>query len=81
MRTTLTLEADVAAKLSDCTALLRQPTKDVVNAALRIGLETLSQPIPSIPYQTQARALGLKPGLSYDNIAELIAYADGEDHK
>ena len=33
------------------------------------------------PYRTQPRALGLKPGLSYDNMASLISAAEGEDWK
>ncbi len=81
MRTTLTLEPDVAAKLSNCTARLKRPTKAVVNEALRIGLEKLAEPAQAKPYRSRTFPLGLKPGLSYDNISELIAYADGEDYK
>ena len=32
-------------------------------------------------YEITARPLGLKPGLSYDNIGELLAQVEGEDWK
>ena len=47
-----------------------------------------SQPVssngPSLsprPYETQARALGLRPGLSYDQVGELLVAGEGEDWK
>lgn len=81
MRTTLTLDPDVAAKAKKGAAQLGKPFREVVNAALRIGLDEVLKPAAAKPYRTEARPLGLRQGFSYDNIAELLARAEGEDHQ
>jgi len=81
MRTTLTLDPDVAAKARRGAARLGKPFKEIVNSALRIGLEQLLKPAPCKPYHTKPRPLGLRPGLNYDNVAELLARAEGEDYR
>jgi hypothetical protein len=70
----MTLEADVAAKLADCASRLKRPTKDVVNSALRIGLDQLTKPIQPKPYQTVPRALGAR--LQGHSVAEWLEAAD-----
>jgi len=80
MRTTLTLDPDVAAKARKGAAKLGKPFKEVINTALRLGLDEVLKPAPAKPYRTRPRPLGLRQGLSYDNIAELLARAEGEDH-
>lgn len=80
MRTTLTLDPDVAAKAKKGAAKLRKPFKDVINAALRAGLDEVLAPPAAKSYRTKPRALGLRRGFNYDNISELLAAAEGEDH-
>ncbi|CAN5185270.1 hypothetical protein BH20VER2_BH20VER2_01300 [soil metagenome] len=80
MRTTLTLDADVAAKAKKGAAKLRRPFKEVINAALRIGLDEVLKPAPAKLYRTRGRPLGLRPGLNYDDVAGLLAHSEGEDH-
>jgi len=80
MRTTLTLDPDVAAKAKKSAAKLHKPFKDVINTALRIGLEEVLKPPLAKLYHTEGRPLGLRGGLNYDNIGELLARAEGEDH-
>lgn len=80
MRTTLTLDPDVSAKARAVAARQRRPFKHIVNAALRVGLDALAQPAPAKPYRTKPRPMGLREGFSYDNIAELLSQAEGEDH-
>jgi hypothetical protein len=80
MRTTLTLDPDVATKAKRGAAKLRKPFKEVINTALRIGLDEVLKPPAAKPYRTKARPLGLRRGFSYDNIGELLARAEGEDH-
>lgn len=80
MRTTLTLDPDVAAKARRGAARLGKSFKEVVNMALRIGLDAVMEPPPAKPYRTQPRPLGLRQGFSYDNISELLARIEGEDH-
>lgn len=76
----MTLDPDVAAKARLGAARLGKPFKEVVNAALRIGLDQVLNPPAARPYRTQPRPLGLQRGFSYDNISELLARAEGEDH-
>ncbi|MFZ4775494.1 MAG: DUF2191 domain-containing protein [Terrimicrobiaceae bacterium] len=80
MRTTLTLDPDVSAKARQGAARLGKPFKDIVNMALRIGLDTVLAPPVSKPYRTKPRPLGLRDGLSYDNVSDLLSVAEGEDH-
>ena len=79
MRTTLTLDPDVAAKAKKGAAKLGKPFKEVINSALRAGLDQVLNP-PAKPYRTKARPLGLRAGLNYDNVGELLARGEGEDH-
>ena len=81
MRTTLTLDPDVAAKARRGAARLGRPLKSVINAALRAGLDEVLKPSAARPYRTRARPLGLRPGLSYDDISGLLARSEGEDHR
>ncbi len=76
----MTLDPDVAAKARRGAAKLHRPFKEVVNAALRVGLDEILSPPSARPYRTQPRPMGLRRGFSYDNISELIAAAEGEDH-
>lgn len=80
MRTTLTLDPDIAAKARKGAARLGKPFKEVVNSALRFGLDEVLKPSPAKPYRTTPRPLGLRQGFNYDNIAELLARGEGEDH-
>lgn len=81
MRTTLTLDEDVAAKLKAEARKAGRPFRDVVNEALRRGLA--SRPVDrKKPLTLQVRDLGdLKPGLSLDNISELIEQIEGPLHR
>ncbi len=81
MRTTLTLDPDVAAKAKKGASKLGKPFREVINSALRIGLEEVLAPPRAKAYQTTSRPLALHKGLSYDNISELIAHSEGEGHR
>lgn len=72
MRTTLTLDQDVNAKLRAEVRRSGKPFKKVVNDCLRTGLSAPRQRLPAKPYVVKARPLGLKPGYSYDNVWGLI---------
>ena len=80
MRTTLTLDPDVAARARRGATKLGKPFKQIVNEALRIGLDQVLTPPTAKPYRTKPKPLGLRDGLSYDNISELLVRAEGEDH-
>ena len=80
MRTTLSLDDDVAKLLGKEVRRTRMSFKEAVNHYLRVGLNT---PVDgnSKPFTVTPRALGLPPGLSYDNIGELLEAIDDGAHK
>ena len=81
MRTTLTLDEDVAAKLKAEVRRSGNSFKQVVNEVLRRGLNSRPPTIPEKPFPILARPLGLRPGYSYDNVWELIEQIEGPDYK
>jgi len=81
MRTTLTIDDDVLDRARSVAQRLRTPFRQVVNEALRAGLQAVAEPATTRPYQTRPHKLGLKAGRSLDNIQELLAQIEGEDHR
>lgn len=79
-RTTLTLDDDVAAKLTTEAHKSGRPMRAVVNDALRAGLEKSSAAARE-PFQVRASEMGLRPGLSIDHIAGLIEDLEGPSHR
>lgn len=70
MRTTVTLDPDLAAKLR---ALARErgvSFKDVLNSALRAGLSAEAR---GRPYRLATRPLGLRRGVDLDHALRLAA--------
>ena len=61
MRTTLTLDDDIAAKLSDLAHNLRKPFKEIVNDTLRRGLGG-GEASESKPFTVRPFATELRPG-------------------
>jgi plasmid stability protein len=82
MRTTLTLDDDVAAKLKAAARRSGRSFREIVNDVLRRGLATRQEPAPRDPFRVQTRDFGaLRPGLSLDRIADLIEHTDGPHHR
>jgi hypothetical protein len=78
MRTTLTLDDDVAAKLKAESRRAGRPFRDVVNETLRRGLASQRVTSRRRPFKVESRDLGdLGPGLSLDNVAELVEQVEG----
>lgn len=82
MRTTLTLEPDVAARLKAAVRRRRLPLKAVVNQVLRSGLDAMDAPMPA-PVSFRTAGFDLGPSLvgSLDNVEEALARAEGEAHR
>lgn len=79
MRTTLTLDDDVAAQLSTLQRSRKGTFKDAVNEALRRGLKDLTAPAaPAKRYSTPTVDLGGCLIGSLDDVAEALAVAEGE---
>jgi hypothetical protein len=81
MRTTLTLDDDVAVQLERLRRARDANLKDLVNEALRLGLrEMTAKPKKRQPFRTPTFEMG-PPLINIDNVAEAIAYAEGEGYK
>jgi hypothetical protein len=81
VRTTLTLDPDIAAKLRAEMHKSGKPFKQVVNEFLRWGLNAPRRLQPVKSFVVRARALGLHPGLDYDNIGELLESLEGPAYR
>jgi hypothetical protein len=81
MRTTLTIDADVAAALERLRKARDANLKDVVNEALRLGLKQMASQKPRKPYRTRVVSVGRPKLDNLDNIAEVLAWAEGEQYK
>lgn len=78
MRTTLTLDDDVAVRLRRLKEEHDLAFKDVVNTALRRGLEVLEGPaLERGTYSIRAVDLGA-PRVPLDSIADALEVADGD---
>ena len=80
MRTTLTLDDDVARLLEKERRRSGAAFKETVNHFLRVGLAASKQPARK-PFSVQPRKLGLPAGLTYDNIDQLLEAIEGPAHR
>lgn len=80
MRTTLTLDEDVAKLLSKEARKSGEPFKQVVNRFLRLGLTAAKQPARK-PFVVKPWNLRPPPGLDFDNVEELIEALEGPYHR
>lgn len=82
MRTTVTLEDDVAAKLKAEARRTGKPFKTVLNECLRVALSSGRGRARVAPFRIEPRDLGaLRPGLSLDNVAELLDLVEGPESR
>jgi hypothetical protein len=82
MRTTLTLEDDVAALVEKLRRARGAPLKDVINEALRRGLAqmTAREPRPA-QYRLEPVDLGACLLPSLDDVAQVLSVGEGEWHR
>jgi hypothetical protein len=80
MRTTLTLDDDVAIRLERMRKERDLDWKEVVNDVLRRGLAKMDAPEKRETFRVKTFDVG-KPLYPVDSIADALAFAEGEDHK
>ena len=81
MRTTLTIDDDIANLLEQEVRRSGESFKGTVNRLLRAGLTADAKPEISEPFKVRPFPMGLKPGLNYDCIAELLEEVEGPYHR
>jgi hypothetical protein len=79
MRTTLTIDDDIAVELERLRRTRDASLKDLVNDALRLGLRQMTErPKRKKPFRTRSFDGGRLLVASIDNIGELLAEIEGE---
>lgn len=83
MRTTVTLDDDLAIRLERHRAQHGESFKQALNEAVRVGLAKLEERGDAVPEVSQTRPLSLGSRLvgSIDNVGEVLAVAESEDYR
>lgn len=82
MRTTLTLDDDVAVLIERLRKSHRMSLKDIVNQALREGLKQMAAPPRKrAPFRTKSVDLGRCLLPNVDNIAEVLTIGEGDAYR
>ncbi len=81
MRTTLTLEEDVARRLKQEMQASGISFKAAVNAVLRRGFAVRDAQATIKPFKIEARPLGRRQGVDLDCIPEVLDRIDGPNHR
>jgi plasmid stability protein len=81
MRTTLTLDDDVARRVKAEAGRSGKSFKQTINELLRSALNPRRGPASRAPFRVEPRALGVRPGLNYDNVGEVLEQLEGLTHR
>lgn len=75
----MTLEDDVAGRIRDEARRTGKPIKDVVNEALRAGLDRRGE--GPKPFRVDARNLGIRRGIDLDDVEGFLDRLEGPDRR
>lgn len=88
MRTTLTLDDDLAESLKKRARATGRSFKTVVNEVIRRGLSTGAEPLPELePFRVEPHSCGFRPGIDTAKLNQLVdeleleAFADLTVHE
>ena len=79
MRTTLTLDRDVAECLQKEMRRTRRGLKATINEALRRGLRMAGRPPRPPRFEVRPHAFGVKPGVDLDRMNQLVDELEAEE--
>lgn len=79
MRTTLTLERDVADRIEREIRRGGKTMKAVVNEALRLGLGMAGKPARPKRFEVRPHAFGFKPGIDLDRVNQFADELESEE--
>ena len=77
MRTTITIEPDVAQKLKKAMEEKKITLKEAVNRALRLGLDT-AEPHRRAKFKVEPHACGFRAGIDTDKLNQLVDELEAE---
>ncbi|MEQ1949397.1 MAG: hypothetical protein ABL995_19560 [Bryobacteraceae bacterium] len=77
----MTLDDDVHERAKDFSKSHGLPFRQALNELVRAGLRAEKTAKPSRNFRIKPQHLGLRPGLSYDNIENLLEIGEGELHR
>lgn len=80
MRTTLTLDDDLASQLEEKARRSGRPFKEIIQSLLRDSL-TQERSAPPAPFVVRARSLDLRPGVDLTNVGALLDQLEGPSHR
>ena len=79
MRTTLTVDDDIAARIEERRRTDGQSLKQVVNQLLREGLRSSERQSEARPYRTKTHGLRLRPGFDAARLNQLVDELETEE--
>jgi len=77
IRTTVTLDDDVVARLKELSAAKRVPFRKLLNDLLRAGFSAQNSPAPRQRFVVNSANLGVMPGVDLDNIGATLEALEG----
>ena len=79
MRTTLTIDDDLARELKQKANEKGLPFKEIVNRTLLVGLQEMEKPRPRKAYRCKTYSLGYPPRADLDRALEVAAELEDEE--
>ena len=81
IRTTVSLDEDVLERVRDESRKRGSPFRDTLNELLRIGLSQAENFAGRESFRVNPAPVGLREGLSYDDVEALIEFGEGPHHR
>jgi len=81
IRTTVTLDDDVAARVKRESQSRGASFRDTLNDLLRAALLGAGNQPRRRALRIKPTHMGHRPGLNYDNVESLLEYGEGEQHR
>jgi hypothetical protein len=80
MRTTLTLDPDVAMKLKKRMDEEKLTLKETVNQTLRFGFKAVAKEKKRAPFKVIPHSFGFKPGIDQNKLNQLVDELEAEEY-
>jgi hypothetical protein len=81
VRTTLTIDDDLAAQIEDLRRREGESLKRIVNGLLREGLRSRQRPRAATRYRSRTRALRMRPGYDPGKLNQLVDEFEAEHYR